>query len=548
MTNSPSEYTDSEVTTHDNWREAFLQRILISAAIISIFALIPAVLSTNDLIFQSIYIGAFTILVTVTLVRFPYKVKAIIFASLPFIIGVSSLLENGIYGDVQFWFLAFIGFMSLLISIRSGVVAIILSELVLIVTGYLLLTDQYKLSNTLVLEGTLADWTTVVVALLLISLVVLFGLRMLLEEFNRTRARNEDILSSLLESQTELEKRVTERTRELARKNWQISASNFVAHQIVSIQDLNTLLNETVELVSKRFGYYHTAIYLINPRGDYATLQAASSEGGKKLVNQGFRLRVGVEGIVGFVAAEKRPRIALNVGEDAFYFDSPDLPETRSELALPLVVRDKVIGVLDMQSNEVQAFRYDELEMFQTLSDQIAVAIDNARLLTESQMTISQLEIISSENSRRNWQIELLNKKPAFHYSASGIRPTAGNVSLEGKNVLTVPLILRGQQIGKITLQRKNEFQHWTSQDEIVAREIATQTALALENVRLVERTRLRANKEQEIVKMTARIRETLDLETVLRTSARELQNTLNLEEAEVRLFPQDDPKEKKTA
>ena len=542
MTNLFPIETGYENTLQGDWREIFLQRILIISAIVGLVALIPAIISASNLILQSIYIGVYAILVGSILIRLPYLVKASIFTALPLVLGISSLSETGIRGDSLFFLLAFVTFSALLIGPRGGTISIILSELVIVAMGYLILTNRYLLSDPLAIEGAFEDWATAGAVQLMISLVVMTGLRMLQQGFEQAQNRIEDMFITVRESQVKLENRVTERTKELARKTSQMNASTFVAHQTASIQDLNTLLNSTVDLISKQFGHYHASIFLINPRGDYATLQAASSEGGKKLVERGYRLRVGTEGIVGFVAAEKKSRIALDVGEDAFYFDSPDLPDTRSELALPLIVRDKVIGVLDMQSTDVNAFQFDEIEMFQTLADQIAIAIENARLLTESQLTISQLEVISNENTRRNWQTETNTNKPTFRYSAVGVHKVENSASLKGKNVLTVPLILRGQKIGKISLHRKDKFQNWTNQEEAVAIEIANQTALAVENIRLVERTRQRANQEQAIAKMTARIRETLDLDTVLRTSARELQSALNLEQAEVRLLPQDNP------
>jgi GAF domain-containing protein len=133
-----------------------------------------------------------------------------------------------------------------------------------------------------------------------------------------------------------------------------------------------------------------------------------------------------------------------------------------------------------------------------------------------------------------------------FRYTATGVRPVDKAVPGSGENVLDVPLILRGQQIGKISLHRKAEFHKWTIQEETVATEVAAQAALALENIRLVERTRQRANREQAIANVTARVRESLDLDTVLRTTAREIQKALNLQEAEVRLIPQNKPDDEK--
>ena len=350
------------------------------------------------------------------------------------------------------------------------------------------------------------------------------------------------MVTTLRESQVALENRVAERTKELARKTNQLNASTFVAHQTAEIQDLSKLMSNSVNLIARHFELYHVGIYILNERGDYVILQAASSEGGKKLLEQGHRLGVGMQDIVGYVAAEKKPRISLEINEDSAFQKYPELPKTRSELSLPLIVRNKAIGVLDLQSSEEQAFRYEDIEVFQTLADQIAVAIENARLLTESQLVISQLEIASSVEIRQNWQAESASRKSAYHYSAAGVRQIKQSDSPEGKNVLEIPLRLRGQNIGKIFLKRKDDFQAWTSQEKAVATEVATQAALALENIRLVEHTRHRAEREQAIAGIANRIRENLDLDTVLRTSAREIQRTLNLQEVEVRLITQEKP------
>ena len=311
---------------------------------------------------------------------------------------------------------------------------------------------------------------------------------MVQEGYDQAKSNVEKMVVALRESQLEMEKRVVERTQELSHKTEQLNASTLVVHEIASMQDLDNLLNRTVHLISEQFGFYHTAIYLMNIRGDYVVLQAASSEGGKQLMDKGYRLRVGTEGIVGSVAAEKRAHIAFDVGEDAVFFDVPELSETRSEFSLPLIVHNKVIGVLDMQSSKTQAFRYDEVELFQTMADQIAATIENTRLLTESQLVISQLDVILNEETRQSWITESESKKPAFQYSITGVKAVERPKELKGKNVLYVPLILRGQKIGKLTLQRKSEYQNWTNQEEAVAKDVATQAALALENIRLVER------------------------------------------------------------
>jgi GAF domain-containing protein len=542
MSNPTISQKQNDSLGQDTWRERFLQRILIISAVIGLFALIPAVISTPDLVLQSVYIGVYVLLVASVLVRFPYIAKAGLFVSLTLVLGIGSLTETGIRGDSLFFFLAFVTFSTLLIGPRMGIASIVITEIIIIGMGYLVLNDIFTLSDKLALEGDLTDWVSAAASQLLITLVIMNAIHMLNEGFRQSQLRTEALSASLREAQTELENRVTERTQELTKKTNQINAASVIAHQVASIQDLDRLLRLAANLISEQFGCYHVGIYLINQRGDYVNLQATSSEGGKRLLERGYRLRVGTEGLVGYVAGEKKSRIYLDVGNDAIFFDNPELPETRSELALPLIVRNKVVGVLDLQSTEVNAFKYDEIDNFQIMADQIAIAIENARLLTESQLVISQLETISNENTRQNWRTELTAYNPVFHYSVAGVRPLGKNALAKGENVLDIPIMLRGQKIGMISLQRKAEFHKWTVQEKTVASKVAAQAALALENIRLVERTRQRANREQAIANVTARIRETLDLDTVLRTTAREVQKALNLQEAEVRLLPQDKP------
>lgn len=538
MRTSVQDQFESEIVPQDAWREQFLQRILIFSAVIGLFALIPAVISTSDLILQSTYIGVYVLLVAVIIIHLPYNVKAMLFVLLPLILGFGSLTETGIRGDSLFFFLAFVTFTTLLLSPRAGVISIAVTEIIIFSMGYLVLNGNFRLSEKLALGGDLSDWGSAAISQLLISIVILYALHMLDKNFREAQGQLIALNKSQLMSPKDLEKRIGERTQELERKTNLLNAASIVTHQTATLQDLDRLLNRTASLISEQFACYHVGVYLVNQREDYVTLQATSSKEGKKLLEQGYRLRIGAEGIIGYVAAEKKPRISLDVEKDIVLFNSPELAETRSELALPLIAHNRIVGVLDLQSTEVSMFSYDEIEIFQSMADQIAIAIENTRLLYENQLVISQLEIISNEHTRQNWKSKIAGQKQIVQYTATGIHQ-AEKSSTKGKNILDIPVMLRGQKIGSITLQRKAEFQKWTAQEESIASEVATQTALALENVRLIESTRERVNREQVISNISNRVRETLDLDIVLRTCAREIQRTLNLQEAEVRLLPQ---------
>jgi hypothetical protein len=218
------------------------------------------------------------------MVPLPYLVKATIFVLLPLVLGFGSLSETGIRGDALFFFLAFVTFSSLLIGSRAGIVSIIITEIIIIGMGYLILNGRFNLTSELAFEGDLADWFSAGASQLLISIVVMSALGMLNESFRKTHQRAVAMQQAQQESQKDLENRIAERTQELSRKTNLLNATSVVTHQTVIVQDLDKLLNRTVKLISEHFGCYHVGVYLINQRGDYLTLQAASSEGGKRLL------------------------------------------------------------------------------------------------------------------------------------------------------------------------------------------------------------------------------------------------------------------------
>ncbi len=350
------------------------------------------------------------------------------------------------------------------------------------------------------------------------------------------------MLDQLQIAQTDLEKRVAERTEELTRRAIMLQAATSVARQAVASQDLNMLLNETVHLISERFNYYHAAIFLLDERGEYAVLHAASSEGGKRMLERGHRLAVGRQGIVGNAAYFNRARIATNVGEDAVFFDNPDLPATRSEAALPLSVRGRVIGVLDIQSIELNAFPPETIELLQAMADQIALAIQNARLLAESQEAVQRLQALTSEGVRKAWRERISQQKRAYRYTPLGTAPytpaeAEGQEDENAPNRLEVPITLRNQKIGSLVFRRRDNAS-WPEAERLLAVEVANQVALAIENVRLLEMAQYRAAQEQALSELTAHLGQSLDPDTIMQIAVRELRQLPSVTEVSVYLNP----------
>lgn len=458
------------------------------------------------------------ILVLVTLFnKVPYRLRAGIFLFLLYFAGFSSLIDHGI-ADASILFMGFIVMTSLLFSLRAGIYStILLTLLTIVLFGWS--------------KSTFEDSARLTAILLVVSTIIAIGLHTFQEEFTKTQGTARQTLDTLRDERSTLEQRVEDRTAGLARKTDQLRATSYIARKTAEVQDLATLLNTVAKLVTDQFGFYHTGIFLINETEDHVMLQAASSEGGERMIARGHSLSVGTQGIVGYVAAQKKPRIALDVGEDAVFFNNPDLPMTRSEVALPLLVRNKVLGVLDIQSDKPQAFGTEDIDVLQTLSDQIAVAIENARLLDETQAAILQLEALTGIRTSEAWTQRLHENNRVFTYTPLGMR--AEKLSHTNENVITAPIILRGQKIGNISIARKGDAK-WNKLDESLLDEVAGQVGLAVDNIRLLEEATQRAKHEQTVGKLAARFSQSLDLDTLLQTAARELGQVPDVSEVSV--------------
>ena len=318
----------------------------------------------------------------------------------------------------------------------------------------------------------------------------------------------------------------TEQQQRIERHLAQLNLAAQVAREAASIHDLNQLLDETSRLISDQFGFYHVGIFLISPNGQFAGLKAANSEGGQHMLERGHQLEVGKTGIVGYVTGSGEARIALDVGEDATFFDNPDLPETRSEMALPLMVRAQVIGALDVQSRQANAFNDEDVRILQTLADQIALAIDNANLLAESNQALQELQGLYAQQTHKTWQEQAAGRRLAFALRSHHIQPLGAHIDLgeiDDPHQVQIPIRLRGVRLGSLVLKRDETADPWTEEEKNLLAQASEQVALALENARLYEEAQARALREQTINALTASLSRSLDVETLLRSAVAQL-------------------------
>jgi len=352
-----------------------------------------------------------------------------------------------------------------------------------------------------------------------------------------------------------LEERVAARTLELERRSTYLEASAEVASAASSILKVEQLIQQMVELIRQRFSLYYVGLFLVDEIGEWAVLQAGTGEAGRVMLARSHRIKVG-EGMIGWCVANAQPRIALDVGEDAVRLETDELPETRSEAALPLRARGRVVGALTVQSDQPAAFDQEIITVFQSMADQIAIALENARLFTESQAALEAAGRVYGELSREAW-ISLLQARPDMGYRSDehGVitleetwRPEMVRALQEKKVIrgdgageeekipLAVPIRVRGEVIGVLDTHKPAEEGGWTDEEVALLEELTDQLGEALEGARLYRDTQRRAAREQLISHVVNRMRSAVDMETLMQTTIREAANILGVSSAFVQL------------
>jgi len=333
----------------------------------------------------------------------------------------------------------------------------------------------------------------------------------------------------------DLEQRVAQRTRELERRSAYLEASAEVGRAATSILESEKLIRRVVELIREQFDLYYVGLFLLDTAGEWAVLRAGSGEAGQAMLARGHRIKVG-EGMIGWSVARNQPRVALEAGEDAVRLATAELPETRSEAAIPLRSRGQVLGALTVQDTRPGAFDQDTIAVLQTMADQVAVALDNAYLFAESQAALEASRRAYGDLSHQAWR-ELIRARPewGYTYAHKTIKPAEGawrtemlqavqaNRSVqsrdEDEHVMTVPLKVRDQVIGVLNFEKGAEDKGWTSEEMVLLEALVDQLGQALESARLYQETQRRAARERLTREITDELHRATSAEGVVQTA-----------------------------
>jgi GAF domain-containing protein len=344
------------------------------------------------------------------------------------------------------------------------------------------------------------------------------------------------------------------RSADLERRSIQLQASAEVARGAVSILEAERLIQQVVDLIRERFNLYYVGLFLLDNADEWVVLQAGTGEAGRAMLARDHRIKAG-EGMIGWCIANGQARLAEEADADHVRVAAEELPDTRSELALPLRSRGRVFGALTVQSDRPAAFDEPTISVLQTMADQVAVAIDNARLFAESQSALQAERRAYGQLAGQAWG-DLLRTRTnwGYRYDQQTIAPVEGDWTPEmqqaeqtgravvsagedgGGAKLAVPIRVRGHTIGVLRFRKSEADETWASTEVAMLETLADRMGQSLEGARLYQDTQRRAVRERLLSEVTGHIRETLDMDMVLQTAVREIGAALNVTDVEVRM------------
>ncbi len=501
-----------------------------------------------------VYWATYGVLLVITFwKRVPYTVQARTIMALMYGLALLDFPADGRGGSGRL-FLLILPFMAgLFFGTRESIVALAIAMLTMIGYGWAFSTGLIVAAQ----EVDSADpigWLSNTLVLLMLSGFVVVGHNYLVPRLLAALNQSRGLTQTLEEERSKLESQVSERTTVLERRTRYLEATADIAREASSELDLEALLPRVVGLIADRFEFFRLGILLLDSNEEWAILRAASGGGGQRLVDRGFRVRVESESIVAHVMRSGQPYIAPDVRRDPLYLEAEDVADTRSEMTLPLRARGRVLGALTVQSPQLDAFGDDDVAVMQTLADQVALAISNAQLFQQAQEALEAERRAYGELSLEAWR-ELVRARPdvAVLRDERGISPLSGwldpeveqaletgrsATSGDGARNLAVPIRVRGHVVGVIDAHLPEGSEGWAPEQIALIETITERLANALESARLYQDTQQRAAREELLSTVTARMRETLDLDTVLQTAIREIGDALGIAEVEVRLGP----------
>lgn len=531
---------------------------LILATILFFINLYGAIQSLNYFRVVVIVI-AYSLMFLITLVRnIPYHVRVSMISVGYLTVGLVSMIQSGLNANSLLYFLISVLIIAILESGYFWIFPLSTIAVVISIIGYLINRGVINTGDFIIESNSLIFWISVCVNFLyivfLLSITFSKFFQSLQNLISVTGKENEEL--SIVNQN--LSERLNDFEKMSDRRKSRLVTTRQISRELSTESDLDKLLHDSVELIRSQLGYYHAGIFLSDDRNENAILRAATGEAGRLMLERKHRIRIREEGIVGFVISRGEPRIAFDVAEDSVHLLNPALPNTRSEMAVPLRVGDRILGALDIQSDQINAFSEEDVDVIQSISDQLATAIDKIMQIQLLKQKVSDLEEGYRSYTRGLWQAHLKGSKKQLSYvykqDTLGTdfqkSETAEDALLRGEPIITtpessentedvesevaIPITLRNQTLGVMNIKTRGKTVPADMVD--LLNNASNRLALALENARLLEQIQERAEREHLVSEISAKVRASTDIDTILRTAVSELGKTLAIDEVRIQL------------
>jgi GAF domain-containing protein len=352
-------------------------------------------------------------------------------------------------------------------------------------------------------------------------------------ELRRSLQLERDLTARLQAQSHELEKQILQRTQSLERKASLLETTSEIAKLSSEMVDPDVLMFHAVDLIQSRFNFYHASVFMLDETGNWANLVASTGEPGRRLLAQHFRLAVGSASIIGWVTSNRTLRVSQNVEEDPFYFKLPLLSETRSELAIPLTIASRLLGVLDIQSTQINAFSEDDVRALRAVGDELALAVDNARLLKETQEQLEKFQSSYRDLARQSWRRISRSGLPSTIRIGGSALPEQmtgedfktldlaatkmGMVLSEDESEIAIPINMRGEHIATIGARKSGEEERWSDDEIALIEAVSGQMALALESARQYTEEHRRVSELEVVNRVSQAVSQHLRLDSLFR-------------------------------
>lgn len=510
------------------WQERILHSLFLAGAISGIvFSLLFASTAIKEHNFSLISstIGLFVVcLVFFALRQISYWFRSIIALATIYVFSNIIYFNSGWTG-ISIILLLFFSFLSTTLLYQGpSRLGLVLSLTTLLVWATLRLTN--------IISGVGLAFTVNSLALdLLIVLLTGFSTNLVISSLKSRYLELDSVNKSLQTEQKALQEQMQTQTTMLERRVKQLRTAAEITKSTSSILDPQLLIRQVVDSVRDRFDLYYVGVFLVDAMKDFAILQYGTGEAGRKMVANRHRLAVGGYSMIGWTTQTRQTRVALDIGDEAVHFDNPLLPDTRSELALPITTNATLYGAMTIQSDRPGSFDENDIVVLQSIADNLAIALENNSSFELTQKALEEIRVLNKAFVQQAWGEAIASHgKLTAEYIKPDLQPTSAEIK-----TVKIPLYLRDEVIGEINLDLAGDE---ITQNELeFLQSVSAQTSSALENARLIDETQRAATREQKLNSLSTQFSRALTIEDILKTAVTEFGKLPSVSEASISLL-----------